>query len=144
MLARERLVTVTGPGGVGKSRLALEIAQCGKKEGDGAVVWVGLEDVEDGAQVAGAMQRAFEFVAGPSSTTAESIGTAIGPRRLLVVVDQLGAVADEAADYLRAEADYREALLAGTADRWCTPYGPIWPHGTTLDTAALGWPHVND
>lgn len=50
LLGRERLVTLTGPGGVGKTRVAAEVARAIGHD-DGEVVWIELAPVGDPAAV---------------------------------------------------------------------------------------------
>jgi predicted ATPase len=53
-----RLVTVTGPGGVGKTRVALEIARLVAAEGVTRVVFVPLAAIRDAPLVASAIAEA--------------------------------------------------------------------------------------
>jgi AAA+ ATPase superfamily predicted ATPase len=50
-LSEARLVTLTGPGGVGKPRLAIEVAERSRRAFAGRVWMVDLSSVEDGARV---------------------------------------------------------------------------------------------
>ena len=64
LVERERLVTLTGPGGSGKTRMALEAAST--LAGRGEAVWLAeLAPVGDGDQVAQAVADALEVEAGP-------------------------------------------------------------------------------
>src|SRR5262245_30562644 len=47
LLARSRLVTMTGPGGVGKTRLALEVARRMGSSFTNGAAFVGLADLDD-------------------------------------------------------------------------------------------------
>nr|WP_275405320.1 BTAD domain-containing putative transcriptional regulator [Streptomyces sp. SID11385] len=107
LLEEARLVTLVGPGGVGKTRLSIEIAEeVAGRFGDGA--WfVDLSGLSDSTQLAGAVLgtvgaqgptvlQAAERT--PSGAPAERLAAAIGRRRLLLVLDncehQLDAVAE--------------------------------------------------
>jgi len=54
-----RLITLTGPGGVGKTRLALELARALLEEGSTRVVFVSLASIRDPAFVASTIAEAL-------------------------------------------------------------------------------------
>jgi predicted ATPase len=89
LLAEARLVTITGVGGAGKTRLALELAaQCRPSYTDGAMV-VELAPVSDDRPLAGAVLTALGLDAGgPSADAAEQrLDEALAERQLLLVLD---------------------------------------------------------
>lgn len=96
-LARRRLVTLTGPGGVGKTRLALEVARKLLPEfADG--VWVAeLAAASDAGQVAAAIAAAVGVEVGTGAVAAEQIAAALGSKTLLIVLDTCEHVIDAAA-----------------------------------------------
>ena len=100
-----RLVTLTGVGGVGKTRLALQVAaEVTGEFGDG--VWlVELAPVGDPAAVPDAVATALAVTVGAGRTATQS--EALSGRRLLVVLDNCEHVLDAAADVV-------EAVLART------------------------------
>jgi predicted ATPase/class 3 adenylate cyclase len=83
-----RLVTLTGPGGSGKTRLALEAAATLVPEYKAGVFWVGLASLRDAALV--------------SETIAQTLGAKdglaehIGERELLLLLDNLEQVIEAA------------------------------------------------
>src|SRR5690349_20327345 len=84
-----RIVTLTGPGGVGKTRLALVIAaDPGVDFPDGAVV-VPLAVVREPAQVAGAIATALNTRDDLGQAPETAIVQAIGDRHLLLVLDNM-------------------------------------------------------
>jgi predicted ATPase/class 3 adenylate cyclase len=85
-----RLLTLTGPGGSGKTRLAIEVAAELVGTVEARVVWVGLADVRDPALVLPTVAQAV----GGSEDVAESIGD----RELVLVLDNLEQVVGAAAD----------------------------------------------
>ena len=125
-LGQYRLVTVTGPGGAGKTRLAGEVArQVAGRFADG--VWLAeLAAVRDPAQVAAAVAAALGIRELPSVAAADALASALARRQLLLVLDNcehvIGAAAELCgrlllgADDVRVLATSREALrIAGEA-----------------------------
>src|SRR5580693_1884260 len=87
LLSEYRLVTVTGPGGVGKTRFAGEVAQrVAGRFADG--VWmVELAAVQDEALVPVAVAGALRLPLDPSRPAQESLAVALARRQLLLVLD---------------------------------------------------------
>ena len=125
-LGQYRLVTVTGPGGAGKTRLAGEVArQVAGRFADG--VWLAeLGAVRDPAQVGAVVATALGIRALSSVASADALAHALARRQLLLVLDNcehvIGAVAELCgrmllgADDVRVLATSREALrIAGEA-----------------------------
>jgi predicted ATPase/DNA-binding CsgD family transcriptional regulator len=125
-LGQYRLVTVTGPGGAGKTRLAGEVAkQVAGRFADG--VWLAeLAAVRDPAQVAAAVAAALGVRDLPAVAAADALAGALARRQLLLVLDNceqvIGAAAELCgrlllgADDVRVLATSREALrIAGEA-----------------------------
>lgn len=97
LLADSRLVTLTGPGGTGKTKLALHVAADAVDGFSDGVWWVPLQAVRDPALVIPAIAQTL----GAKERLAEHIGT----KRLLLVLDnveQLLAAAPELAGLLAA------------------------------------------
>ena len=103
-----RLVTLTGVGGVGKTRLALEVAaQLGDEFPDG--VWLfELAAVTDPAAVPDAVAAVLGITQQPGKTVTESVAAALEGRVRLLVFDNCEHVLDAAADLV-------EAILAQSA-----------------------------
>jgi predicted ATPase len=87
LLGEYRLVTVTGPGGVGKTRLACEVARrAGARFADG--VWlVELAAVQDPAQVPAAVAAAMGIPQSPDSSLTQTLAAVLSRRQLLLVFD---------------------------------------------------------
>jgi predicted ATPase/DNA-binding XRE family transcriptional regulator len=87
--ARARLVTLTGPGGVGKTRLALAIAAELATDFDDGVIWVDLGPIRDPGLVPAAVARALGVRETGDKPLAEMLVTAVARRHLLLVLDNL-------------------------------------------------------
>jgi predicted ATPase/DNA-binding SARP family transcriptional activator len=102
-VASSRLVTLIGPGGVGKTRLALEAAARLREQHPGGTWLIELAGVADPEGVAPAAAGTLGAVrptlgdAEPSGSTAELIARHLAGRSLLVVLDNCEHVIDEAA-----------------------------------------------
>jgi predicted ATPase/class 3 adenylate cyclase len=90
-----RLVTVTGPGGAGKSRLALEAAAAAALERP--VHLVGLAPVSHPDLVPDAIARAIGVRESPDRPLIESIADSLGGTRALLFLDNLEHLAPAAA-----------------------------------------------
>jgi non-specific serine/threonine protein kinase len=91
MLVEEgvRLLTLTGPGGVGKSRLALCVAEAAAEAFADGVVFVPLAGISDPALVPHAIARALEVRESAERSLAETLVAALRSRRLLLVLDNV-------------------------------------------------------
>jgi predicted ATPase len=111
LLEEYRLVTVTGPGGVGKTRLAGQVAgQVAGRFTDGA--WLAeLAAVRDPAQVAAVVAAALGIRERPGVAAAEAVARMLAWRQLLLVLDNcehvIGAAAELCAGLLAACDDVR-------------------------------------
>jgi excisionase family DNA binding protein len=100
-----RLVTLTGPGGVGKTRLALRVAEQVRDEFADGVVFIPLAPVRNPAQVLPALARALEIRESSLRPLAAQLVAALRDRRLLFVLDNLehlGGAATTLAEILAA------------------------------------------
>jgi non-specific serine/threonine protein kinase len=98
LLDRDRLVTVTGPGGAGKTRLAGEVArQVAGRFADG--VWLAeLGSVRDPALVPAVVAAALGVREQPGTPAADALGRVLARRQLLLVLDNCEHVAGAAAE----------------------------------------------
>ena len=148
LLGEYRMVTVTGPGGVGKTRLAAEVAaQVAGRFTDG--VWqVELAAVSDPRQVATLVAAAFGVPQAPGVAPAASLAAALSSQQVLLVLDNCEHLAEavaelsgtilRAADDLRVLATSREPVgVAGEARYRLAPLAvPDGPHGGDEDGTA--------
>src|ERR1700730_11461956 len=97
LLSACRVVTLTGPGGIGKTRLALEVARGLFPNFLGDVRLVELVSLSDPGLVPTAVAGGLGLKLGGDEISAESVARAIGARRLLLVLDNCEHVIDAAA-----------------------------------------------
>jgi predicted ATPase len=91
-----RLLTLTGPGGIGKTRLALELAQLLQDEFAGGAAAVALAGVEDAALVPSTIAKDLDLRLPPDMDAAEALTAALAESELLVVLDNFEQLLDAA------------------------------------------------
>lgn len=96
----QRLVTLAGVGGVGKTRLALEVAGVLADEFPDGVWVLELASVADPAAVPDAVAAVLGITQQPGMTMSESIAAALEARVRLLVFDNCEHVVDAAADLI--------------------------------------------
>ena len=100
LVGSSRLVTITGTGGIGKTRLALELGgRVARAFPDGVAV-VELAAVGDGAEVASATAAALAVPDQSTRPAPEQIARHLAGRRTLLVVDNCEHVLDAASDLI--------------------------------------------
>ena len=87
MITRLPLVTLTGPGGVGKTSLGREVADFAAPEFEDGVVDVELASVRDASDVAAALVGALGVEDKGERPSVEAVVAGLGNRRLLLVLD---------------------------------------------------------
>ncbi|HLF26398.1 MAG TPA: BTAD domain-containing putative transcriptional regulator [Anaerolineae bacterium] len=100
-----RLVTLTGAPGIGKTRLALEVAARLRFDFEDSVHFVELAPVQDPAQVASAVAQVLGVKEGAGQTLPDAVRAHLRPRHTLLALDNFEHVLDAApfvADLLAA------------------------------------------
>jgi len=98
LLERAPLVTLVGPGGVGKTRLALEVAAAAVPVFPGGVMMAELGPVLDGGLVSYAVARSVGLVPRSPGPPLAVTAARIGGTRLLLVLDNCEHVVQAAAE----------------------------------------------
>lgn len=102
LLADNRLVTLTGAGGVGKTRLALQIASQRTEDFENDACWVDLAPIAEPGDVPAVVARALRLADHPGRSTFESIVRFVGDRRMLIVLDNCEHLLDATAAMITA------------------------------------------
>ena len=116
LLSAYRAVTLVGPGGIGKTALALEVGRDLLADLNGEVWLVELASLSDPGLVPSVAAGALGLRLGGDEMTAQSVARAIGGARMMLVLDNCEHVIDAA------------AKLAETVVRMC-------PRATVLATS---------
>ena len=137
LLFREnvRLLTLTGPGGTGKTRLALQAAAEAVVDYSDGVWWMPLAPLRDPRLVLPSLAQALEIREEPGRELAETIASRLAGKRLLVLLDNaehlLPQLAADVAGLLAAcptltlLVTSRERLRVATETAWPVP--PLAP-----------------
>jgi predicted ATPase/DNA-binding SARP family transcriptional activator len=96
-LARSRLLTLTGPGGSGKTRLALAAARTASASFADGVYWVDLAPISDSGIVAQVVASGLGVPDNPGTDAVEAIARHVADHQVLIVLDNCEHVAAAAA-----------------------------------------------
>ena len=146
-LHQNRLVTLTGPGGTGKTRLALAAARTAGEAFPGGACWVALAQIDDQAIVGQAVATQLGVPDTPGQDPVEAIAKQVADHAALVVLDNcehLTEAAASLAEYLLAAcpalvvlATSREALGVEGEVSWQVPPLSLPPDQPAPNVAAL-------
>ncbi|EOD60169.1 putative protein kinase/LuxR family transcriptional regulator [Amycolatopsis vancoresmycina DSM 44592] len=133
LLGEARLVTLTGPGGVGKTRLAGRVASSMTRVFPGGVAVAGLAGLHEGSMVTRTLADGLGLHDTPARTARDALLAHLRDRRVLVVLDNCEHLAADcaelAAELLRACPDL--VILAtsrcslGVAGERVVPIAPL-------------------
>jgi predicted ATPase/DNA-binding CsgD family transcriptional regulator len=93
-----RLLTLSGPGGVGKTHLALEFASLVAPRFQDGVVFVPLASTRDPSLVVPSIAQSLGLREVPGQTVIEVLGAALANLDVLVILDNMEQVTDAAPD----------------------------------------------
>jgi predicted ATPase/class 3 adenylate cyclase len=115
LLDRARLVTLSGPGGVGKTRLALAVAERARGRFGAGVVFVPLVTATRPGQVLAGIARALGAELGGTDAPLEALADRLGDGRWLLVLDNLEQVLEVAGDLQELLARCRGVTVLATS-----------------------------
>jgi predicted ATPase/class 3 adenylate cyclase len=134
LLGRERLVTVTGPGGTGKTRLVIETAHALLGDYEDGVSFVALDVVRESALVLPTIAASLAVADAPGRSIAAVLSERLDDKKMLLVLDnfeQVVEAASEIGDLLRAAPNVR--VLASSREPLAINGEAVYP----LDPLAL-------
>jgi predicted ATPase/class 3 adenylate cyclase len=141
LLRGTRLLTLTGPGGIGKTRLSLQIAAAAADDFPDGVWFVPLEPVRERELVAPTIARVIGVTDKANRPVLDGIAEALGTGRVLFVLDNFEQVIDAApvlpemlarSPGLRILVSSRIALRVSGEQEFAVPGLPAPPDPTRL------------
>lgn len=150
-LAQRRMVTITGTGGIGKTTVALAVAEHMQRQWRQGVVYADLAPLADGSRLAPALAAAL-VMERPDARSLDDITQALRSHHMLLVLDSCERLVDDVADMADALLDGAQGvrLLAtsreplGVSGEWVVQLPALAaPSGDApaLDQA-MRWPAV--
>jgi predicted ATPase len=146
LLESDRLVTLVGPGGIGKTRLAVAVATAIRRRFSDGAWMVDLSGLADPTLVAKTIASALEVRDEPGRTPLESLKQHLASSSELIVVDNcehlIDAVAEVVDDLMRhcpgvrVLGTSREALRLEGEVTWPVPALSLPPEASSQETAA--------
>jgi predicted ATPase/class 3 adenylate cyclase/DNA-binding CsgD family transcriptional regulator len=135
LVAENRLVTLTGAGGVGKTRLAIQVAGLIANEFADGVWYVDLAPITDPGLVPVTTARALGLPDQPGRSTMDTLTRFVADRQMLLVLDNCEHLLDASAEVVVAllgaaagltlVATSREPIGVGGEVSWRVPSLPV-------------------
>ena len=142
---RDRLVTLIGPGGVGKTRLAVASASAAADAFPAGVHFIDLTPQRDPSLVISAIAAALGVIDVGDGRLEQRVASVIGERPTLLVVDNLEHLLDAAPQLVRLLAAAPGAVVLatsrvalGVAGEHRVEVRPLAIRGEDTDAAAIG------
>jgi predicted ATPase/DNA-binding SARP family transcriptional activator len=146
-VSHARLLTLTGPGGTGKTRLALAAARSARESFPAGVCWVELAQIEDPGIVAPTVATRLGVPDTPGQDVTEAVAEYVADNQVLVVLDNCEHLAGPTAvlaenllaacPALTVLATSREALGVDGEVNWQVPPLSLPADGPGVTAAAL-------
>jgi predicted ATPase/DNA-binding CsgD family transcriptional regulator len=147
-LSTTRLLTLTGAGGCGKTRLAVEVASRLIEDYPDGVWLVELASLAEGELVPGAAATALGLSEQPDLSYTDILVDFLRPKRMLLILDNCEHLIEECArlvdtllstcEHLRVMATSREMLGVGGEVNWVVPSLTVPDSGLLAGPESLG------
>jgi predicted ATPase len=96
LVGEHRVVTITGPGGIGKTRTAIEVCRRLAPEFLDGICFVPLADVSDANEVVPALADALDVKEAEGRSLSRGVTDLVGEKKALLLLDNLEQVIDSA------------------------------------------------
>ncbi|MBK9052630.1 MAG: tetratricopeptide repeat protein [Chloroflexi bacterium] len=128
LLPSVRLITLLGAPGIGKTRLALELAHAALGQFAQGVAFISLAEISTPSDVPYAVLRCLGLTPAPQQGASETICAYLAPRQLLLVLDNCEHLLDAAALFATWLAQAPQVKLLCTSREPLDLYGEYeWP-----------------
>ena len=122
-----RLLTLTGPGGTGKTRLALQaVAEAAEVYPDG-VWWIPLASIRDSGLILPAVAQALELKEQLETSLEETLRTRLATRRLILLLDNAEHLLPYAVGSIAALRDAGATIVVTSRERLRLKGEQAWP-----------------
>lgn len=108
--SKVRLLTLTGPGGIGKTRLANEVASELASAFDGRVAWIPVADLSDASLIPYVVVKALGITIGQSADPMDRLMALLPRDPMLLLIDNVEQLLPEAASVIKEIAESRPNL----------------------------------
>ncbi|HET6447423.1 MAG TPA: LuxR C-terminal-related transcriptional regulator, partial [candidate division Zixibacteria bacterium] len=141
LIETARIVTLTGPGGSGKTRLAVQVARESAGQYRDGVYFVSLAAIIDPALVPNAIAQVLGVVEQPNMPLVDSLNRYFGDKQLLLLLDNYEHLLDSASlvsDLLTSSHRLTILVTSREALRLSGEYEYLVPPLTVPDISAIG------
>ena len=139
LLLRRRVITLHGPGGIGKTRLALALAHATSPRFPDGQIWVDLSGTQDSNLIPFEIARALQIEDSPNLATIEHISQVIQEKQLLLMLDNFEHVTSGAEVISTLASTCKNLSLVVTSRR-----APNIRGEAVYDIGTLALPDLND